>query len=57
MGGLIIHSGFSSGLRVMCPNLETTPYEDFFPNVNLMQYVNCLVYIFHGQDDLMISAE
>lgn len=36
IGGLIIHSGFMSGLRVIDPYMRETPEEDLFPNIERM---------------------
>jgi hypothetical protein len=57
VAGLIVHAGLTSGLRVICPELKKTPYEDIFPNIDLMPFVNCLVYILHGREDRQISHE
>jgi len=52
--GLIIHAGLASGLRTFYPDLKKTYYQDMFPNIELLQYVNCPVYIFHGRNDKQI---
>jgi dipeptidyl aminopeptidase/acylaminoacyl peptidase len=57
VGGLIIHSGFSSGLRIMIPNIEKTHYKDIFPNINEIEYVNCPVFIIHGTKDNDIKID
>ena len=36
IAGLIIHSGFMSGLRVLCPNAPDTKH-DIFPNIDYIQ--------------------
>lgn len=51
IGGLVIHSGISSGLRVIDTNIKYTPYNDFFPNIDLIKSVSCPVFILHGSND------
>ena len=40
-----------SGLRVVVKDLNYTPYHDFFPNINYLEYVKCRVLIIHGTND------
>jgi len=40
-----------SGLKVIDPSLGFDK-NDLFPNLELLEYVNCLVFIIHGQLDL-----
>ena len=54
MAGLVIHSGLASGLRVPKPDLEITPNIDFFPNIDLIKFVNCPIFIIHGSEDKLI---
>lgn len=56
VGGLVIHSGLSSGLRVLDPKIETTNYNDFFPNVDYIGDVLAPVYLLHGGADSMINV-
>ncbi|CAD8113767.1 unnamed protein product [Paramecium sonneborni] len=57
IGGLIIQSGFSSGLRVISHKIDETPFYDMFPNIDQIQYVSCPVFIMHGANDNIISDE
>jgi fermentation-respiration switch protein FrsA (DUF1100 family) len=57
VGGLIIHSGLSSGLRILFPGMRKTPYYDVFPNVELIQNVQCPVFILHGTADNEVSIQ
>ena len=50
VAGLVIHSGFMSGLRVIDPTLGFEKF-DLFPNLELLDYVNCMVFIIHGSKD------
>lgn len=56
IGGLIIHSGLSSGLRVLDPNIIETSYNDFFPNVDYIVDVLAPIYLLHGGADSMINV-
>ncbi|CAD8194172.1 unnamed protein product [Paramecium pentaurelia] len=57
IGGLIIQSGFSSGLRVISNKIDETPFYDMFPNIDRIQLVSCPVFIMHGANDKIISDE
>ncbi|CAD8067485.1 unnamed protein product [Paramecium sonneborni] len=57
IGGLIIESGFSSGLRVISNKIEDTPYYDLFPNIDRIQLIRCPIFIMHGANDKIISTE
>ncbi|CAD8155117.1 unnamed protein product [Paramecium pentaurelia] len=57
IGGLIIESGFSSGLRVISNKIEDTPYYDLFPNIDRIQLIRCPIFIMHGANDKIISDE
>ncbi|CAD8061565.1 unnamed protein product [Paramecium sonneborni] len=56
VGGLIIHSGLSSGLRVIDPNIKQTSYYDIFPNIDYIVDVTAPVFLLHGGADSMISV-
>lgn len=56
VGGLVLHSGYSSGLRIMIPKLKKTHYRDFFPNVELIKFVRAPVFILHGTRDREIPV-
>ena len=49
--GLILHSPILSGLRVLNINIKNTPNNDFFPNIDLIDYLRCPVFIIHGDED------
>ena len=34
--GLVLHSGYSSGLRIMINNMKKTYKKDFFPTIELI---------------------
>lgn len=51
VGGLVLHAAFASGLRIIDINLKHNNKFDLFPNVHMLQYVNCPVFILHGEDD------
>jgi hypothetical protein len=36
VGGLILHSSYMSGLRIMVTNMKKTNKKDFFPNIDLI---------------------
>jgi len=55
VGGLVVHSGLSSGLRVLNIELDETPYYDVFPNVDLIKKVSCPVFLLHGTEDKLIG--
>jgi len=38
-------------MRILNPTLTKTPFQDFFPNVDLMLQVRCPVFILHGTAD------
>ncbi|CAK74994.1 unnamed protein product (macronuclear) [Paramecium tetraurelia] len=56
VGGLIIHSGLSSGLRVIDPTIDHTSYNDIFPNLDYIVDVSAPVYLLHGGADSMINV-
>jgi len=49
-GGLILHSPFMSGIRVLTPSRALAPL-DIFPNIDRIKRVNCPVMIIHGMLD------
>ncbi|CAD8046094.1 unnamed protein product [Paramecium primaurelia] len=55
VGGLVVHSGLSSGLRVVNNKLKSTPFYDIFPNVDRIKNVTCPVFIMHGLEDEIID--
>lgn len=50
-GGLIIHSGFMSGLRVLFGQGSTTNKYDLFPNIDYIAFVQCPILLIHGTED------
>lgn len=46
-----MHSPIASGLRILCPNLQQTPSNDFFANIELMPFLSCPLLIIHGEQD------
>ncbi len=50
VGGLILHSAFLSGMRVLTTN-RALACLDIFPNLNRIKRVNCPVFIIHGMLD------
>ena len=53
VGGLILHAGFMSALRVFF-NLRWTLPIDKFPNIKRMPNISCPVYIIHGKRDEIV---
>jgi len=47
VGGLILHSPFMSGIRVLTPS-RALACLDIFPNIDRIKKVNCPVMIIHG---------
>mmetsp|Transcript_19575 Transcript_19575/g.44538 ORF Transcript_19575/g.44538 Transcript_19575/m.44538 type:complete len:210 (-) Transcript_19575:82-711(-) len=50
VGGLILHSAFMSGMRVLTPS-RILGCLDIFPNITRIKKVNCPVFIIHGMLD------
>jgi len=50
VGGLILHSPFMSGMRVLTPS-RLLGCLDIFPNIDRIKRVNCPVMIIHGVQD------
>lgn len=50
VGGLVLHSPFMSGMRVLTPS-RALACLDIFPNINRIKKVKCPVMIIHGQQD------
>jgi fermentation-respiration switch protein FrsA (DUF1100 family) len=47
VGGLILHSAFMSGMRVLTPS-RALACLDIFPNITRIKKVNCPVMVIHG---------
>ena len=53
LGGVILHSGLMSALRVIF-NLRWTLPIDKFPNIDRVKHIDCPVYIIHGRRDEVV---
>lgn len=58
VAGLILHASINSGLHTALRECETSRNqnillheEDFFPNHLLIKFVNCPIFIVHGEKD------
>ena len=56
LGGLILHSPFTSGLRVLTPS-RVLGCLDIFPNIDRIKKAHCKVFIIHGQKDNEVPIE
>ena len=56
LGGLILHSPFTSGLRVLTPS-RVLGCLDIFPNIDRIKKASCKVFIIHGQKDNEVPIE
>lgn len=56
VGGLILHSPFTSGMRVLTPS-RALACLDIFPNIDRIKNVECPVFIIHGKDDSEVGFE
>ena len=45
-----------SGIRILNPKAKNTPYEDIFPNIDLISYVRCPTVIIHGTADSAVEC-
>lgn len=50
VGGLVLHSPFTSGMRVLTPS-RALACLDIFPNIDRIKKVKCPVFIIHGKKD------
>lgn len=57
MAGLILHSPISSGLRILKIDIKATPPNDFFPNIDLIDFSRCPIFIIHGDEDEDVSIQ
>ena len=53
LGGVILHSGLMSALRVIF-NLRWTLPIDKFPNIDRVKNIDCPVFIIHGRRDEVV---
>jgi abhydrolase domain-containing protein 17 len=62
IAGLVLHSPFTSGFRVLahdtmgCSKRAWPSLLDIFPNIHLIGKVNCRVLVMHGEDDEVIPV-
>ena len=56
VGGLILHSPFTSGMRVLTPS-RALACLDIFPNIDRIKKVCCPVFIIHGKKDVEVPME
>jgi len=56
VGGLILHSAFMSGMRVLTPS-RALACLDIFPNITRIKKVNCPVMVIHGVMDEEVTFE
>mmetsp|Transcript_7607 Transcript_7607/g.16903 ORF Transcript_7607/g.16903 Transcript_7607/m.16903 type:complete len:413 (+) Transcript_7607:262-1500(+) len=56
VGGLVLHSPFTSGMRVLTPS-RALACLDIFPNIDRIKKVSCPVFIIHGQKDVEVALE
>jgi pimeloyl-ACP methyl ester carboxylesterase len=56
VGGLVLHSPFTSGMRVLTPS-RALACLDIFPNIDRIKKVKCPVFIIHGKKDAEVGFE
>ena len=56
VGGLVLHSPFTSGMRVLTPS-RALACLDIFPNIDRIKNVSCPVFIIHGKKDVEVPIE
>ncbi|KAL3808801.1 hypothetical protein ACHAXA_011185 [Cyclostephanos tholiformis] len=56
VGGLVLHSPFTSGMRVLTPS-RALACLDIFPNIDRIRKVKCKVFILHGRKDREVAFE
>jgi pimeloyl-ACP methyl ester carboxylesterase len=56
VGGLVLHSPFTSGMRVLTPS-RALACLDIFPNIDRIRNVKCPVFIIHGRNDKEVGFE
>jgi len=57
LGGVVVHSGITSGMRVIQPSVTITSYFDIFPNIDKIGRVQCPVLFIHGVSDGEVPIE
>ena len=48
VAGVVLHSTFQSGLRVIRNDIENTQFYDIFPNIDLVPCIKAPIFIIHG---------
>lgn len=56
IGGLILHAGLMSALRVIFSNLRWTLPFDKFPNIDRIPNIKCPTFIIHGLRDEIVHV-
>lgn len=56
VGGLVLHSPFTSGMRVLTPSRALSCL-DIFPNIDRIKKVKCPVFVIHGLKDREVACE
>uniref|UniRef100_A0A7S1USD1 Serine aminopeptidase S33 domain-containing protein n=1 Tax=Grammatophora oceanica TaxID=210454 RepID=A0A7S1USD1_9STRA len=54
LGGLILHSPFTSGMRVLTPS-RLLSCLDIYPNINKIRHVRCPTMVIHGKLDQEVA--
>jgi len=56
VGGIVLHSAFTSGMRVLTPS-RLLSCLDIYPNIDRIQHVSCPVWVIHGRLDQEVPIE
>ena len=57
VGGVIIHAGIQSGLRVIRREMKETRFFDIFPNIDIIPTITAPIFIIHGTHDTEIPVD
>eukprot|EP00918_Siedleckia_nematoides_P064542 GHVU01140331.1.p1 GENE.GHVU01140331.1~~GHVU01140331.1.p1 ORF type:complete len:612 (+),score=142.55 GHVU01140331.1:58-1836(+) len=57
VGGVVLHSGLASGVRLLHQDIEKTPWFDCFTNVDKMEQIRCPIFFIHGVRDFQVPCE
>jgi len=55
--GVVVHSGFTSCMRIVQPSLKSTPKYDIFANIDKIGHVRCPSLFIHGVADDEVPIE
>jgi len=55
VGGVVLHSGIASGLRIFHEDLKKSPWFDCYPNVEKIRRIRCPILLIHGEEDTQVS--